>query len=38
MFAEAGVGTGKQLYTFYMQFVMRVIQENLLLSLVQMKH
>ena len=37
MFAEAGVGTGKQLYIFYMQFVTRVILGNQLLLLVQMK-
>ena len=37
MFAEAGVGTGKQLYIFYMQFVMHVILESQRLSLVQMK-
>ena len=37
MFAEAGVGTGKLLYIFYMQFAMRVILGNQLLSLVQMK-
>ena len=35
--AEAGVGTGKQLYIFYMQFVMHVILESQRLSLVQMK-